>query len=67
MANVARLSPFADLSLITKFAEKFSMDPDAVYEKSFDTVMNLHWLWKESDEYQERFNEIESMMNNSKQ
>jgi hypothetical protein len=67
LAGVARLSPFADLSLINKFAERFSMDPDAVYNKSFDTVMNFHWLWKEQEEYQERYNEIEQMMSNSKQ
>lgn len=64
---MARLSPFADLSLISKFAEKFGLDPDAVYQKSFDTVMNLHCLWKEQQEFEERYNEIEQMMNNSKQ
>jgi hypothetical protein len=62
---VGRLSPFADLSLINKFAERFGLDPDEVYNKSFDTVMNLHWLWKEQEEYQERYNEIEQMMSNS--
>lgn len=64
---MAKLSPFADLSLISRFAERFSMDPDKVYLKSFDTVMNMHWLWKEQDEYQERYSAIEQMMSNSKQ
>lgn len=67
LANVAKLSPFADLSLINKFAKEFGLDPDAVYNKSFDTVMNIHWLWKEQDEFQERYQEIQEMMQNSKQ
>lgn len=62
IANVARLAPFADLSLINKFAEKFGLDPDQVYLKEFDTVMNMHWLWREQEEFQERYIMIEEMM-----
>lgn len=56
MAQVGKLRKFDDLSLIGQYAQKFGMDPDEVFEKtSFDTLMNFHWMWKESDEYQERY------------
>lgn len=59
MAKVQKLYPFDDLSLIEKYASKFSMDPDYVYDNtSFGTLMNFHILWKESEEYAERFNSI---------
>jgi hypothetical protein len=64
-SNVERLAPFADLSIINTFARNFGLDPDKVYLKDFDTVMNFMWLWKEQDEYQERFNETKRMMEES--
>jgi len=45
---------------------RFSIDPDEVYaKKSFDTVMNFAWLWKEQAEYSERFTNINRMMEES--
>lgn len=61
MAEVWRLKKFDELSLIGTYAEKFSLDPDHVFcNTSFNTVMNFLWKWKESDEYQERYQFIYS-------
>lgn len=55
-AGVDRLLKFSDLSIIGTFAEKFSQDPDWVYENtSFDTIMNFIYMWKEQADYQERY------------
>lgn len=59
MAKVGRLKKFDDLSIIGKYAEHFGLDPDYVFNNtSFDTVMYFMEMWKESDEYNERFNYI---------
>lgn len=67
LANVKKLSGYADLNLIEAFAERFGLDPDYVYEnKSFDTVILFNQKWKDQAEYQERYHEIEKMMSESK-
>lgn len=59
MAKVQRLNPFDDLSLIDRFAQKFGLNPDQVYlDSSFNTVINFAVMWKEMDEYNERFSYI---------
>lgn len=59
MAEVARLRTFDDLSLIGKYAERFSLDPDEVFWKtSFDTLMGFLVMWKEGEEYQERYQHL---------
>lgn len=59
MAQSRRLIPYDDLSLIGGYAERFGLDPDMVFsKKSFHTVVNFHAMWKETDEYQERYNYI---------
>lgn len=65
MANVARLTGFADLSYVGKYAERFGMDPDIVITKGFNTVMNFVTMWKEQDDFQARFNYYHSMMKKS--
>jgi hypothetical protein len=59
MAEVEKLRKFDDLSLIGNYAERFGLDPDEVFIKtSFDTVIKFKWMWKESEEYQERYQYI---------
>ena len=59
MAQAQKLSKFDDLALIGQYAERFSMNPDEVFWKtSFEALMNFHWMWKESAEYQERYQAI---------
>lgn len=56
MARVNLLNGFDDLAMIDAFARKFSQHPDHVYDNtSFGTVVNFLVMWKEQDEYQERF------------
>jgi hypothetical protein len=64
MAEANRLSGFDDLSLIGKYAERFKLDPNYVlHNTSFDTVMNFLVMWKEADEYQERYMELWGALN----
>lgn len=66
MAHVNKLRPLADLDLIDDFASHFSLDPDFVFsQKSFDTVINFAYKWKETGEFNERYRKIEKMMNDS--
>ena len=59
LAKVQRLIPYADLSLVGDYGERFGIDPDEVFARvSFGTVMNFATMWKEKGEYQERFNYI---------
>jgi hypothetical protein len=59
LAKVNRLQGYDDLSLIDRYAQRFGLDPDWVYDNtSFGTIINFAVLWKESDEYQERFSYI---------
>ena len=56
MARVQLLNGFDDLHLIGRFAEKFGIHPDEVYDNtSFGTITNFLVMWKEQDEYHERF------------
>lgn len=56
MAQAHRLRRFDDLSIIGEYAERFGLDPDKVFtHTSFDTIINFLEMWKESSEYQERF------------
>ena len=48
------------------FAERFGLDPDEVIKKSFNTVINFRIMWKEQQEFQERYDRIKSSMNSSK-
>lgn len=59
LAKVNRLNGFDDLSLIDRYAQKFGLNPDWVYENtSFGTIINFAIMWKEQDEYHERFTYI---------
>lgn len=56
MAESWRLNDYDDLSIVVRFAKLFGLDPDYVYDnKSFETVMNVLAMEKESDEYHERY------------
>lgn len=59
LAKVHRLNPYDDLSLIGTYAERFGQDPDWVYDNtSFGTIINFAIMWKETSEYNERFQHI---------
>lgn len=59
MAEVKRLRQFDDLSLIGRYAERFGLDPDYVFAKTrFDTLMAFTALWKEEEEYRERYEHL---------
>lgn len=67
MAQVHKLSPYDDLSLIGRYAERFGLDPDHVYHNtSFDTIMAFTVMWKEVDEYHERYTEYWKLLNGNK-
>lgn len=56
MARVQLLNGFDDLHYIDKFAKHFGQHPDYVYDNTpFGTVTNFLVMWKEQDEYNERF------------
>lgn len=56
LAKVNKLYGYEDLDLIDQYAQKFSQDPDHVYDHvSFGTIMNFAIKWKEEAEYRERF------------
>lgn len=56
MAKAGRLSIFEDLSIIGKYSQKFGRDPDWVYDNtSFATIAEFTRMWKEEEEYNERF------------
>jgi quinol monooxygenase YgiN len=53
--------------LIEAFAERFGQHPDSVYtDTSFDTIIYFSEKWKNQAEYQERYQNIERMMTESK-
>lgn len=59
LAKVNRIARFDDLHLIERYATKFGLDPDWVYDNtSFGTIWNFLIMWHEFEEYQERFQEI---------
>jgi len=56
MSRVQLLNGFEDLHMIDKFSRHFGQHPDEVYENtSFGTVINFLVMWKEQEEYNERF------------
>jgi hypothetical protein len=66
LARVDRLHGFADLSIIERYASKFAMDPDDVWEKPYKDVAIWVWKWKEDEEYQERFETVWKQVNDKK-
>lgn len=64
MAEVRRLHPFDDLSLIGNYAERFGLDPDYVFANTrFDTLIAFTVMWKEEDEYRERYEYLYTEVN----
>lgn len=63
MADVSRLEPLKYLNMIGTFAKTFGLDPDIVYQKSFNTVANFLVTWKEDNEFGERYAQADKLMN----
>lgn len=56
LADVQRLKKFNDLSIIGRYAERFGKDPDQVFNESItSTVLAFTEMWKESEEFHDRF------------
>lgn len=49
--------------MIGTFAKTFGLDPDIVYQKSFNTVANFLVTWKEDNEFGERYAQADKLMN----
>ncbi len=64
MAKVGRLTRFVYHSLLTQYAVKFGCDPDDVFLMDMDKVINFLEYFKETDEYNERFQDIWDKMSN---
>lgn len=59
MAKAHRLNAYNDLSLIGGYAAKFGLDPNWVLDNTdFGTITEFAKMWKEQEEYQERFSSI---------
>lgn len=68
MGNTPNFSVYADVNLIEGYAKAFGLDPDYVEGSvSFDTIMMFHIKWKQEAEHKERCDDVEVMMNGSKQ
>lgn len=54
--------PYDDLQLIGKYGERFGKDPDLeVFGRvSFATIIAFNEMWKEVEEYHERYSYIYS-------
>lgn len=59
LAKVHRLKTFDDISLIDEFAARYGQHPNDVFDNTdFGTLTYLTIKWKESAEYQERYQHI---------
>jgi hypothetical protein len=61
--KVDYISRYKYLSFIERYAKEFGQDPDEVYHKPWSDVMVWIFKWKDFDEYQERYNEIDKALN----
>ncbi len=57
MANVQKLEPYNDLSIIGKYVERFPFaGPDEIFAtEAADTVLTFSAMWKEKEEFHDRF------------
>ena len=59
MAQVQKLRKHDRLDPIDRFAQRFGLHPDDVFDNtSFDTVFAFLTKWHDQDEFHERFNYI---------
>ena len=64
LARVERLEPFKYLDMVGDYAERFGLDPDFVYKScKFDTVTAFLISWKEKNEFADRYNEWDKLIN----
>ena len=59
LADSTKLDEVFEVSIIDRYAQKYGMDPDVVYQKEFDTVFLFIDLWKREGEYGERYRKAE--------
>ena len=59
MAKGQKLVRWEKLKLIEKFSSRFGQHPDTVYKNtSFDTIIAFAEMWKDEEEFNERFQYI---------
>ena len=60
LAKAQRLARFDDLDILGEYGERFGRDPDIEVFPfvRFDTIMAFKLMWKEKQEYRDRFQEI---------
>lgn len=64
LAKSNLLNGFDDLHIIDRFSERFGLHPDEVYYNTdFGTITNFLVMWKEQEEYQERYSYIWEELN----
>lgn len=63
MAEVSRLEGTRYMNIILSIAKEFKLDPDIVYQKSFDWVKNVSVTLKEEREFGDRYAEFDRLMN----
>lgn len=51
------------MNIILSIAKEFKLDPDIVYQKSFDWVKNVSVTLKEEREFGDRYAEFDRLMN----
>jgi hypothetical protein len=62
-AKFERLEPYKYHDMIDKFAQRYGLHPDSVYaHTSFDTISLFLSKWKEEMEADDRYHEIEKMI-----
>jgi len=49
--------------MIEQYAAAFGLDPDFVWQKETDDVIEFIHMWKERSEYNDRFRQIDRAMN----
>jgi hypothetical protein len=59
MAKVSRLEPLFDLAIIDKYGERFGKLPREILQERTDDVLPFLFLWKEQDEYRQRYQRAE--------
>jgi hypothetical protein len=64
IAKSERLDPYSDLALLGQVSERLGLDPDIIYNKPFNFVMNFVVMWREQEAYGRRLQEANKAIKN---
>lgn len=62
LAESSKLDSDFETSILDRYAKAYSLDPDFVYQKEFDTVFLFIGLWKREGEYADRYRAMEKTL-----